>query len=305
LSASNDQQRHGVKDRGIGAAGQPDEHHQDELLDRRPTKEQHGYHHEHRVQLRRQGAVQRLRQAVVHDVLKRHAAHLGRVLADAVIDDDGVLHGKADDREQGREEEGIGLPAQHQAGQGEQAHRNQDVVDHRDDGTEAVAEGVRHLAKGKGDEPEDHQRGGDHRIDSVACDDLADGGAHRVETTLRHRPQSRGQRLEHVILGGRVHDLGAHDGDGVPTRKLDRRYLQPLVREDAAYLPRLHRLGELHLDVRAAGKVDTQAHGSPEAREGDAHRDKARDNEQGGEEEVEISSANQVKHEVTPIYERS
>lgn len=69
------------------------------------------------------------------------------VLANAIENDNRIVHGEANHREQGRQEERINFPAQEVSGQRHQAEHDQGVVHEGNDRAGAVAEGIGTLRK--------------------------------------------------------------------------------------------------------------------------------------------------------------
>lgn len=149
------------------------------------------------------GAGEGLADALPHDLEERLLAGGGpKVLADAVEDDDGVVDGEAEDDEDGRDEEGVDFIAEEVPQDGEGAHGDDDIVDERDDGHQAVLPGrdrLGDLAEGPGDVDDDAEDDEEDRdygaLDGFEAKDRTDG----IE-----RGDGRG--------GGAVQGQGAHHG---------------------------------------------------------------------------------------------
>ena len=93
----------------------------------------------------------RLREARVHDFVEGDARVRADVFADAVEDDDSVVDAEADDGEEAGDEHAVDLRAEELAEDGEGAEDEDGVVQGGDDGGDAVAVGLWHVAERHGD----------------------------------------------------------------------------------------------------------------------------------------------------------
>ncbi len=142
-----------------------------------PPKSRIGHHDEEGVDLGGQRPAHGLQQAAVGDGLEVLAAVALGVLADAVEDDDGVLHAEAQHGEQGGQEERVHLVAHQNAHQRGKAGRDHHVMHHGHDRADAVAQGMGHVAKSEHDPEHDRSRGEQHGDQGRTGHLLTNGGA--------------------------------------------------------------------------------------------------------------------------------
>lgn len=103
---------------------------------------------------------------------------LVQIVADAIKNDDGVVDGVTHNAEERRHEERVDLEGRELSQQREDADRDEDVVEERDDGDDAETHGTeaaRHFAKRQGDVEDD----GDGREEKSVHGSALEAGAHR------------------------------------------------------------------------------------------------------------------------------
>ena len=173
----------GDEDRRVGTGGDADHHREGEVLQRLAAEDQQHADQEDGRQAGDQRSRQHLAHRAVDDLREGGARHPRHVLADAVEDDDRVVHRVTQDGQEGGDR-----PARHLlAHQGIDARRDQDVVD----------QGDQHRHRVLGLEPDrdvggDHEQGEDdrdHRL--VARPARRRSGRRSASRSPRRRPRGR------------------------------------------------------------------------------------------------------------------
>ena len=158
----------------VGAADEADEHDQGEVLRRFAAEEMEGPAGEEYRRQRVDAAVDALGNAVVSQLFIRIRAAVGpRVFADAVEDDDGFVHGVADDRQDSRQEGGVDF----QLEEGEKAQYHDQVME---DGYDSRNGDL--IFKAEGNIGRQGDKGHGQAGHGIFRDFRADDGADRFDT---------------------------------------------------------------------------------------------------------------------------
>ena len=158
----------------VGAADEADEHDQGEILRRFAAEEMEGTAGKEYRRQRVDTAVDALGNAVVSQLFIRIRAAVGpRVFADAVEDDDGFVHGVADDRQDSRQEGGVDF----QLEEGEKAQYHDQVME---DGYDSRNGDL--IFKAEGNICRQGNKGHGQAGHSIFRDFRADDGADRFDT---------------------------------------------------------------------------------------------------------------------------
>ena len=201
------------------------------------------------------------------------------VLADAVEDDDRIVDGVTDDRQERRDERRVDLALR----QREDCEHDEDIVDEREDGSDAEAQ-----LKAVGDVEDDQCPRDDECQDGIRDELTAD---RRADFLLTQDLVVTDIALErrHDFLALVLFEVARADHDvfrlldvGLCARQLDGRIVEVVLCEARADFCDADRLVELEVDDGAAGKVDTEVEAA------DSHADESRDDDQSGNEEPDF-----------------
>lgn len=158
----------------VSAADEADEHDQGEVLRRFAAEEMEGPAGEEYRRQRVDAAVDTLGNAVVSQLFIRIRAAVGpRVFADAVENDDGFVHGIADDRQDSRQEGGVDF----QLEEGEKAQYHDQVME---DGYDSRNGDL--ILKAEGNIGRQGDKGHGQAGHGILRDFRADDGADRLDT---------------------------------------------------------------------------------------------------------------------------
>lgn len=158
----------------VGAADEADEHDQGEILRRFAAEEMEGTAGKEYRRQRVDAAVDTLGNAVVSQFFIRIRAAVGpRVFADAVENDDGFVHGIADDRQDSRQEGGVDF----QLEEGEKAQYHDQVME---DGYDSRNGDL--IFKAEGNIGRQGDKGHGQAGHGILRDFRADDGADRFDT---------------------------------------------------------------------------------------------------------------------------
>ena len=159
----DDQQLGRIENGRVGATEQSDQQDDDEVLDGGTAKKEQGQQGEDTSQLRVDGAGQRLHDAVVDDIFELLTSlAVDEVFTDAVKHHDGVVHREANHRQQGGQEVRIDFKTYDNAQNGCKTQHDEDVVEHGQQGADAVAERIGRFAEGNGQVDEDGHTRAEH-----------------------------------------------------------------------------------------------------------------------------------------------
>ena len=241
----------------VGAADEADEHDQGEVLRRFAAEEMEGPAGEEYRRQRVDAAVDTLGNAIVSQLFIRIRAAVGpRVFADAVENDDGFVHGIADDRQDSRQEGGVDF----QLEEGEKAQYHDQVME---DGYDSRNSDL--IFKAEGNIRRQSDKGHGQAGHGILRDFRADDGADRFDTLY-----FRSAQLFVELIGNGLAFVAfqvAHADHHFlrrflirDARQLDNAVFQIHIRvvDDFAHLGYRNGLLELQVQNRAACIVDAE-----------------------------------------------
>src|SRR5687768_1498336 len=255
LLAEENRDRRGDEDRRVGAADDADEHREREAAQRLAAEDIQGEHREERRAGGDDRPRQRLIDAEIHHLLERLAAHRPQVLADAVEDDDRVVHRIAGNRQQ----RGNDVQRQVVPGERQEGERDENVVQGRGNGADRERETEPEADVDRDCENRRDRRvnsatlqvGADHWADQLTLDDggVQAGGLQRLLDLQRLALQA--------ALGFIALDLRQAD-EHLLFRRIVVLLDHFLAGQRVERAANVGFVGALHQDRRATGEVDAE-----------------------------------------------
>jgi len=200
-----------------------------------------------------------LYQAVVHDLFEGRSCPTGEIFPDTVKDDDRIVNRKADHCEQGRHEQRIDFDAAQPAENGEDADDDSDIMQHRDDGSDSVEEGIVRVPEGPGDVEQDADRRQGDSDDRSVPDRRSEGRSDRFQAKLCDVAERGAERLNQLLLfRGTLFEFSHTDQDDIVVGCLDDRVIDAVLGENLPHITGLDGPAQLNFPQRPAGEIDAQ-----------------------------------------------